>query len=124
VRPRLYLDEDVIPELARVPRSQGHDAVSAHELGALGASDEEQLARATADGRALLSFNHRHLLGIGRDWFATHAGIIVSFHQYRQRELRELTLAVLTLLDTLAAEELCNSIRILDEFRPETAPSP
>ena len=126
MRPRLYLDEDVIPELARVLRSQGHDAVSAHEVGALGAGDEEQLLRATADERTLLSFNYRHFLGIGRDWFVAgraHAGIIVSFHQYRRQELRELTRAVLTLLDTLTAEELRNSVRILDQFRPESTSS-
>jgi len=51
VTPRLYLDEDVVPELARMLRSHGHDAVSAHEVSALQLEDAEQLERASADGR-------------------------------------------------------------------------
>jgi hypothetical protein len=120
VRARLYLDEDVIPDLARVLRSTGHDVVSAQEVGAFGIGDEEQLTRATADGRALLSFNYRHFLKIGHDWFVAsrpHAGIVVSFRQYRRRELRELAQAVAALFDALTPQDLANSVRVLDEFR-------
>jgi hypothetical protein len=123
LRARLYLDEDILPELARVLRSAGHDVISAHEAGALGLGDEDQLARAAADGRALLSFNYRHFLKIGRDWFVAgqpHAGIVVSYRQYRRVELRELARTVSTLLSMLAAEDLDNSIWILDQFRRDT----
>jgi len=119
VRARLYLDEDVIPELARVLRSVGLDVVSAHEVGALGVTDEEQLARAPAEGRVLLSFNYRHFLRIGRDWYAArhrHAGIIVSYRQYRRRELGELRSAIARLLDSVSREELENSVYVLDPF--------
>jgi len=87
VRARLYLDEDVIPELVQVLRAQGYDVVSVHEEQALGLGDDEQLARATALGRAVLSFNFPHFLKLGRDWSLAgrqHAGIIVSFRQYRR----------------------------------------
>lgn len=120
MRARLYLDEDVLPELARVLRSAGHDAVSAHELGALGLTDEEQLIRATGEGRVLLSFNYRHFIRVAREWFAAgrhHAGIVVSYRQYRRRGLRELRRAVARLLDTVSGEELENSVYVLDQYR-------
>ena len=120
MRARLYLDEDVLPDLARVLRSAGHDVLSAHEVGALGIGDEDQLARATAEGRALLSFNYRHFIKIGHDWFVAgrpHAGIVVSYRQYRRRELRDLAQTVAALLSALTAQDLENSVRILDQFR-------
>lgn len=119
MRPRLYLDEDVLPDLARVLRTAGHDVVSAHEVGALGLADEEQLARATAERRALLSFNSRHFIPLAREWFSagrSHAGIVVSFRQYRRRELRDLRRAALSLLERVTAEELDNAVYVLDQF--------
>jgi hypothetical protein len=56
--PVLYLDEDVVPGLARLLRGHGHDVVSAYERGRQGVSDEDQLRDATAEGRALLTFNY------------------------------------------------------------------
>ena len=120
MRARLYLDEDVSPELARVLRSEGHDVVSSHETGGLGLTDEQQLARATDEDRALLSFNYRHFIRIGREWYDAerrHAGIIVSYRQYRRRELRELRRAVVRLLDAVAREDLAESVYVLDQYR-------
>lgn len=120
MKPRLYLDEDILPDLARVLRSAGHDVVSAHETGALGLTDEEQLERAAADDRALLTFNFHDFLRIGREWFLAgrwHAGIVVSYHQYRRQELRELTRNVSRILSDLSAGDLENAVWILDEFR-------
>ena len=120
MRARLYLDEDVLPELARVLRSAGHDAVSAHEVGALGLTDEEQLIRATAQGRALLSFNFRHFIRIAQELYEAgghHAGIVVSYRQYRRRELRDLRRAVVRLLGAVPGEDLENSVYVLDQFR-------
>lgn len=81
---RLYLDEDVLPGLARLLGVQGYDVVSAHEVGALRLSDEEQLLRASAEGRAILTFNYTDFLQLGREWFRAgraHSGIIVSYRQ-------------------------------------------
>ena len=127
MRPRLYLDEDVIPDLARLLRSRGFDAVSVHELDALSLTDEEQTARATADGRAILTFNYRDFIEIGESWFLagrSHAGIVVSFHQYSRGEIGQLLRTVLTLLDTLRAEELRDTIQFLDQFRGSANGSP
>lgn len=95
--------------------------ISAHEVAALGLSDEEQLARAAAEQRALLSFNYRDFLKLGRDWFDAerpHAGIIVSYRQYRHGQLRQLSRVVLALLETLSADDLKNAVYVLDAFRP------
>lgn len=119
MRARLYLDEDVLPELARVLRAAGHEVVSAHEVAALGVSDEEQLGRAAAEGRALLTFNYRDFLKLAREWFGagrSHAGV-VSYGQYRHRELGELRDAVIALLETLTAEDLRDTVWVLDAFR-------
>lgn len=117
---RRCLDEDVIPELARVLRAAGHDVISVHEVGAFGLSDEEQLARASAEGRALLSFNFRHFLVIARDWLnvgRSHAGIVVSYRQYRRSELRDLARSVTALLNSVSAGDLDNTVYVLDAFR-------
>ena len=119
MRARLYLDEDVIPELARALRAHGHDAISTLEQGRQGQSDEDQIAYATADARALVTANAADFLHLGRTWFfagRTHAGIIVSFRQYRRDRLGELARTMLTLLARLSAEDLANTVRVLDEF--------
>jgi predicted nuclease of predicted toxin-antitoxin system len=120
VRPRLYLDEDVLPELARLLREHGDDAVSAHEVGALSLPDEEQLARASIQGRAILTYNYRDFNQLGEDWFRagrSHAGIILSYRQYSRGQVGELLRTVLALLDSVSAEELANSVQVLDRFR-------
>jgi len=120
VTARLYLDEDILPELARVLRAAGHDAVSAHEEGALGIGDEEQLTRAAAQGRALVSYNYRHFIRLAREWSEQgreHAGIIISFRQYRRRELGELRRAVARLLEVADEERLQDAVYVLDQFR-------
>jgi predicted nuclease of predicted toxin-antitoxin system len=122
VRTRLYLDEDVIPELARILRSQGDDVVSAHEVGALHLSDEDQLTRATSEDRAILTFNYADFLVIGEEWFLAgraHACIVISYHQYHRRELGSLRRATIALLESVSAEELRDSVFVLDQYRPE-----
>jgi hypothetical protein len=89
VTPRLYLDEDVVPELSRLLRSHGHDAISVHEIDGLHLEDPEQLERATNDGRALLTYNYHDFLRINEEWFLagrSHAGIVISYRQYSRRE--------------------------------------
>jgi hypothetical protein len=125
VRARLYVDEDVFPDLARYLRSIGQDAVSAHDVGALGLDDEEQLARATADQRAMFSFNYRDFLRINGEWFVAgrqHAGIIVSYRQYTRAQVRQLAEAIVHLLNTVAAEDLENVLRVLGPSSERTSP--
>jgi predicted nuclease of predicted toxin-antitoxin system len=121
VKARLYLDEDIIPDLARMLRAYGLDAISVHETGALGLSDEEQLARASAANRVLLTSNYGDFRRIALDWARagrSHPGIIISYHQYSRREIGTMARAVLALLNTVTAENLKDSVQVLDPFRP------
>jgi hypothetical protein len=40
---KFYLDEDLRPKIAEILRKSGIDALSAHEVGMCGASDQRQL---------------------------------------------------------------------------------
>jgi hypothetical protein len=69
LKPRLYIDEDIPTTLAILLRELGYDAVSVHEAAAEGLADEEQLARASASDRAIVSFNYTHFEELAADWF-------------------------------------------------------
>jgi Domain of unknown function (DUF5615) len=80
---RLFMDEMVHKRLAESLRDLGYDAVSCQEAGRAnqGYSDEEQLAYATSEGRAILTFNMVDFFPLDRAWKAigrSHAGIVVS----------------------------------------------
>jgi hypothetical protein len=118
---RLYLDEDVSTELARALRRSGADAISVHEIGAAGLSDAEQLQRAAETGRALLTYNYADFLALGAEWFLanrSHAGIIVSYHQYDLTQVGVARRAVLRLLNGINSEQLRDTIQVLDAWRP------
>jgi predicted nuclease of predicted toxin-antitoxin system len=120
VTPRLYLDEDVVPELARMLRSNGYDAVTVHEIGARELEDPEQLERASRDGRALLTYNYHDFLRINDEWYRTgrsHAGIVISYRQYSRAELGALFRTVVALLESLTPESIQDSVAVLDQFR-------
>ena len=76
---KLYLDEDINPQLARDLRNRGYDAVSTNEAKNLGLSDQEQLDYARAHGRALLTHNRNDFLEIASAFATkgtTHYGIL------------------------------------------------
>ena len=54
---KIYIDEDISPKVSVILRKRGIDAVSAHEVGMLEASDENQLSYAVAEGRVLVTRN-------------------------------------------------------------------
>lgn len=72
---RLYADEDFPFGAVQILRTLGHDVLTVREAGRGGKPDLEVLADATADGRAVLTHNHRHYQRLhGRS--QAHGGII------------------------------------------------
>lgn len=116
MRARLYLDEDISTELAVLLRAAGYDVVHANEASMSGAEDLEQFAAAMAAGRAILSFNYRHFEIIAEDAArdgVEHPGIIISYHQYSNRQLGFLVSLVSDFLDLNEADYLRNALRVL-----------
>lgn len=59
---RLYLDEHVPVSLASPLAAHGVDCLTTQQAGNAGLSDEAQLAFATSNARALVTFNRRDFL--------------------------------------------------------------
>ncbi len=70
----LYLDENLSPKIAAQLRRRGINVVTAHELGALGDSDENHLKRAREMGYVLCTQDTDYLIMSSQD--VAHAGIV------------------------------------------------
>ena len=113
---RLYLDEHVWYGLAAALQQRGYDAIHVYDVDREGLGDEDQLAYAAEQGRALLTFNARDFGPLAVGWFfagKTHAGIIIS----DQLAFGELLRRIERLLQTLPAEELRNTLRYLQAYQ-------
>jgi predicted nuclease of predicted toxin-antitoxin system len=111
-RVKLLTDEDVWAGLAAALREAGYDAVSVSEINRKGLSDEEQLAFAASEGRALLTHNVQDFGPLAELYFnrdIPHCGIIAA----RQFEKRELLRRTLQLLDSLTSEQMADTLRFV-----------
>src|SRR5256885_12054116 len=80
-RLRLYLDRHVMTRLAADLARQGFDCLTTQAAGNDTATDEAQLAFATAQSRTIFTYNIRDFAPLHETWLATgreHGGIIVS----------------------------------------------
>jgi predicted nuclease of predicted toxin-antitoxin system len=113
---RLFLDEDVWPGLAVALREHGFDAVHTYEVERGGMSDADQLAYAAQEGRAILTHNARDFVPLAVECFFSgrlHAGVILS----PQIEKGELIRRAVSLLRSLSAEEIANTVRYLADYK-------
>jgi predicted nuclease of predicted toxin-antitoxin system len=116
---RLYLDRHVMTRLATDLRAQGYDVLTTQEAGNDTAPDEDQLTLATAQGRAILTFNIRDFAPLHEQRLAagqSHAGIIVS-QQLGGRQYGLLLQRMLRLLNQLTAEEMLSNLVHLEQFK-------
>lgn len=118
---KLLIDEDVSkgPKLAAALRRRGFDAVAVQEIGRMNVPDEELLNYAALEGRVLLSCNIKDFVRIAVDWYGSgreHASIVIS-EQFSGNRFGEILRRVLSLLNSVDAEEIRNTVRFLQEFR-------
>lgn len=112
---RLYLNEDVHIRLAKALRQRGFDAITTVEAGMLGTPDEEQLALAVSQGRAILTFNRGDYARLHKQYAEhgwEHCGIIVS----EQYPIGELLRRVLNLFMSLSADDMRNRLEYLSQW--------
>ena len=78
--PRLLLDEMISGQIARQLREAGHDVTAVVEdRDLIGLADEDVLARATADGRCVVTANVRDFAALHAQWTSagrSHGGIV------------------------------------------------
>ncbi len=113
---KLYLDEDISQTVAVVLRSRGFDAVSVHEAGMRGKTDEEQMAYAINDGRVLLTFNAKHFAPLAKQLYKngqSHFGIVIS----KQVNLSEMIRLIVRMLKAGKADDLKDSFMWLQSFK-------
>ena len=116
---RLYLDRHIMTRLAVDLRGRGYDIVTTEEAGKDTASDEEQLAFATGEKRAILTFNIRDFAPLheaGQAAGRPHAGIIVS-RQLGSREYGLFLPRMLRLLNHFTADEMLKNLVHLEQFK-------
>ena len=78
---KLYLDENIPAVFCTTLAAHGVDCLTTQQAGHLGLSDVQQLAFATTEGRALVTFNRKDFLPLVQQWQEsnrTHAGLILS----------------------------------------------
>jgi len=115
---KLYLDEMIPTDLAPVLRQYGYDVVTAQEAGMLGKDDADHLEYASAQGRAILTFNIGDFAKLYQSWHEEdkhHAGIIVS-PELEMRRFSELLRLCLRMLDQAIPEEIADRLCYLQEF--------
>jgi hypothetical protein len=113
---KLYTNAHIWAGLAPRLRELGYDALSTEEAGHKPLSDDDQLAFAASQDRAILTFNIKDFVPLAEGWFyagRSHWGIIVA----QETPKGELLRRTLNLLQTLSAEELRDTVRFLEEFK-------
>ena len=107
-KPKFYMDEHVPTAVATGLRLRGVDVLTTREAGMFGASDEEQLALATSQGRIIFTqdadFLRLHTRGIN------HSGIAYA---RQQTPIGEIIRRLMLIYQVLDANEMQNHVEFL-----------
>ena len=98
---KVYLDENLSPQIAGILRQRAVDAVSAHEAGKRHLDDRVQLAYATGEGRAIVTGNVVDFLALATEAVREnrgHAGIILVPPTFSGREFDAIAAGILQVL--------------------------
>ena len=112
----LHLDADTSSKaLFNALLERGHDVTrTPTEWMPLDASDEQQLLGATAQGRAIFTYNIRDFIVLG-ERYPHHAGIILT--RQKSMSLNELINALDLVLQETDADEWIGQTRWLNDWR-------
>ncbi|MBE9068536.1 DUF5615 family PIN-like protein [Leptolyngbya cf. ectocarpi LEGE 11479] len=115
MRFRFYANENLTAELVETLRQLGHDVLTSYEAGNANQRipDDQVLATATADGRAVLTFNRDDFLALHRQG-VDHGGIVVCKDDSRVGELGKVLHDYLTTQESLRNRLL----RVLQKNQP------
>ena len=105
----LYLDEDVSVLVGTLLRSRGYDVLTTQAAGNVARSDPEQLAFAASRKMAIVTHNRNDYLKLSKEYLAngrTHSGTIIAV----RRSPYEIARRLLSLLDTMTADEMDNQL--------------
>jgi len=103
---KVYLDEDLSPEIAELLRRRGMDATSAQDVGNTQLIDRAQLEYATREGRAIVTANVVDFIQLAHEAVATnarHGGIVLVPSSFRRDEFRAIADAVVEALEPYRA---------------------
>ena len=110
---RFYADENVDERIVRGLRLRGVDVMTVYEARMIGRSDEDQLTKATSDGRVLITTD-QDFLRLDRQWSLegkAHAGII--FYSQYHTSVGTCIWRVKLITDLLTPEEMMNHLEFI-----------
>ena len=102
---QFFLDHDVPAEIARVLRTEGHDAVELREVLDIQSTDEQAFAYAKAQNRLMLTCNRDDFLNLANA--QDHPGLIILI---RRRTRHDECAHLLKLLQSAGESGLAGNI--------------
>ena len=100
----LYADEQFPRQVVELLRSLGHDVLTVQEAGNAGLADEEVLAFATSENRAVLTLDRRDFKRLHRLQEPHHDGIIICTDDRDREKMAANINEAITAVETLTGK--------------------
>jgi hypothetical protein len=123
---KLLLDEHVSPRVADALRASGHDVVAVSEVRELrGRSDDDILAQATRDERAVVTHNFADFLSIAGEWSTAsraHSGLVLVPIGFQRRGIGAYIISLEAILEAHPAVDALRDLIVWAEtLEPRSA---